>query len=233
MAQLGAAFEEDHPDTQVEIFPSLGSSGGIKALLAGAIDVGLSARALKGAEREAGASARIYARTPLAVVTSSGTEADGVTTADLVAIYSGTMTHWPDGSPIRLIMRPAEENDTQLLRTLSGPMAKAVDHALERQGLVSATNDQENAETLEDVPGSVGVVALGQITTEQRKLKVLTLDGNLPQVDRDFDPETSFAKTLYVVSREEMSPAADQFIAFVFSAKGRDILAATDHAPVP
>lgn len=232
MSRLGAAFEELHPDAQVEVFPSLGSSGGVKALLAGAIDIGLSARALQEAEQEAGASARVYASTPLAVVTSFDTDVDGVTMQDLEAVYSGAMTHWPDGSPIRLIVRPASETDTQLLRTLSAEMAAAVDASLERPGLVSATNDQENAELLEDLPGSIGLVALGQIAAEGRRLKVLTLDGEMPAVGQPFDPKTSFAKTLYLVSKSEMNPLATAFIKFVFSAEGREILAATDHRPI-
>tara|TARA_R110000868_G_scaffold36453_13_gene129426 strand:- start:1752 stop:2543 length:792 start_codon:yes stop_codon:yes gene_type:complete len=232
MSRLGTAFEELNPGTNIIVLPSLGSSGGIKALLAGATDIGLSSRELNNAEREAGALTQIYAYTPLAVVTSPDSKIDGVTTQDLEAIYSGTMTHWPDGSLVRIVMRPASETDTALLRTLSEPMAMAVDSALQRPGLVSATNDQENAETLEKLPGSIGLVALGQIAAEGRVLKVLSLNGELPKLDHDFKTESSFAKTLYLVSRQDMSPLANEFIQFVFSAEGRKILVAIDHSPV-
>ena len=46
MARLGDAFQDLHPDTTIEILPSLGSGGGIKATMAGAIDIGLSSRDL-------------------------------------------------------------------------------------------------------------------------------------------------------------------------------------------
>jgi hypothetical protein len=96
------------------------------------------------------------------------------------------MSHWPDGGVIWVVMRPASETDTQLLRTLSDAMAVAIDLALDRCGLISATNDQENAETLETLYGSIGLVALGQIKTEGRKLEILTLDGKVPEVQEDF-----------------------------------------------
>ncbi len=54
MQILGRAFEKQHAGVSVEILPSLGSGGGIKAVLAGAIDIGLSARRLKAKERDAG-----------------------------------------------------------------------------------------------------------------------------------------------------------------------------------
>lgn len=232
MARLGEAFEKLHPGTTVEVLPSLGSSGGVKAVLAGAIDVGVSSRALKDAERNAMATARLYAYTPLAVVTSLGTEANEITTKELEAIYAGEMTHWPDGETIRVIMRPATETDTQLLRNLSDGMAMAVDKAFTRPGLITATTDQENAETLEHLPGTIGVVALGQIATEERQLKILSLNGEVPEVGWSSDPNTAFGKSLYLVSGPEPSSLAREFVDFVYSEEGRDILLAFDHLPM-
>ena len=232
ISKLASAFEGMHPGTQVTVLPSLGSSGGVKALLAGAIDLGVTSRELKDSEHEAGATARPYAITPLAVVTSLGTTADGVTTQDLEAIYEGKLTHWPDGSVIRVVMRPASESDTQLLKGLSTAMAAAVDIALERPGLVSATNDQENAETLEELPGSIGLVALGQIRAENRKLKILSLNGERPRLLQNADLDASFAKSLYLVSKPDMTSEAQDFVQFIYSDAGRTILSALDHAPV-
>ncbi len=64
--------------------PSLGSSGGIKATVAGAIDIGLSSRDLKDNEQVDGTSARIFAYTLLAFVASVNTTINNVTTQDLV-----------------------------------------------------------------------------------------------------------------------------------------------------
>ena len=231
MNLMAEAFEAAHPDTEIEVLPSLGSSGGVKALLAGAIDLSVSSRALKDAETEQGAIARLYATTPLAVVTSTGTDAAAVTTPDLAKIYAGTLAEWPSGEAIRVVLRPESESDTQILRGLSDDMAAAVDDALKRPGLVSATNDQENAETLERLPGSVGVIALGQIATEGRKLKVLELDGIRPTPGATDPRSQRLIKSLYLVSTAQTSPAAEAFVDFVFSPEGRAILAANDHTP--
>ncbi|MFY0732925.1 MULTISPECIES: substrate-binding domain-containing protein [Aurantimonas] len=231
MSLLAEAFEAAHPDTEIDVLPSLGSSGGVKALLAGAIDLSVSSRALKDAETEQGAIARLYATTPLAVVTSTGTDAEAVTTPDLAKIYAGTLREWPSGEAIRVVLRPESESDTQILRGLSDDMAAAVDDALKRPGLVSATNDQENAETLERLPGSVGVIALGQIATEGRKLKVLELDGIRPTPGATDPRSQRLIKSLYIVSTAQTAPAAEAFVDFVFSPEGRAILAANDHTP--
>ena len=41
--QICKAFQKSHAGVTVDVLPSLGSGGGIKAVLAGAIDIGLNA----------------------------------------------------------------------------------------------------------------------------------------------------------------------------------------------
>ena len=104
--------------------------------------------------------------------------------------------------------------------------------ALARPGLVTATSDQENAETLERLEGSLGAVALSQIATENRNLKVLTHDGILPQAGGVLEHGVIFNKDLFIVSTASPSPLASKFMAFMFSDQARVILSETDHTPV-
>src|SRR4030042_5692958 len=50
ITQVAAAFQKRHPDVRFMFPPSLGSSGGIKAVIAGALDVGFGSRPPTGAE---------------------------------------------------------------------------------------------------------------------------------------------------------------------------------------
>ena len=60
MKLLAEAYEKSHPGIRVQILPSLSSTGGIKAAVEGAIDIGLSGRPLKEEERGKGAIQREY-----------------------------------------------------------------------------------------------------------------------------------------------------------------------------
>lgn len=229
---VGAAFEARNPDVSVDVLPSLGSSGGIKALVAGAIDLSVSSRALKPAEAEKGAQAERYATTPLAIVTSSKTNAEAVTTEQLAQMYSGELAHWPSGQLVRVVLRPVSETDTRILSSLSGAVSQAIKAAQERPGLISAMNDQENAETLENLEGSLGAVALGQIATEKRQLKVLRLNGVLPKPGDPSAQAVVFRRDLYIVKTQATSGTAARFYDFLFSDEAASILAAHDHTPV-
>lgn len=51
---LAAAFEKSHPGVRISVLPSLGTSGSIKAVNQGAIDIGIGGRPMKEDERRLG-----------------------------------------------------------------------------------------------------------------------------------------------------------------------------------
>jgi phosphate transport system substrate-binding protein len=143
MKEAAKAFHKKHPEISFRFAPSLGSSGGIKAVLAGALDLALSARPVSDDERKQGAVSVEYARTPFIFVTShKGKELD-LTLDRLVSIYAGETKAWPDGAPLRVVLRPAGDADTAYLKAMSPAMDKAVQAALSREGMVMAVTDQE------------------------------------------------------------------------------------------
>ncbi len=232
MRIIGREFVKQNPDVEVTVLPSLGSSGGIKAVVAGAIDLAVSSRLPKPNDAEKGASARFYATTPLALVTSPTTQAQGLSTGELATIFSGEMTTWEDGSQIRLILRPKAETATGYLRLLSEEMNAAVDLAHAREGMFVATNDQENADALEQMPGSLGVITLGQIATEDRNLKVLSLDGVRPEPGAGPSQNILHTQSFFVISTKDTPPIAEEFVSFLLSSKGQEILKVRSHALV-
>src|SRR5512141_304500 len=64
MRILGGAFRKKNPGIRVEMVSGMGSSGSIKAVLAGRLDIGLSGRTLSDEERGQGAVETSYAKTP-------------------------------------------------------------------------------------------------------------------------------------------------------------------------
>src|SRR5512142_2055375 len=182
MKEIAKAFQKEHPGITVSFVPSLGSSGGIKAALAGSLDLALSARPLTDSEREQGASAVEYARTPFLFATKDASHAVPLTLRKVASIYGGEGSQWPDGAPLRLVLRPEGDMDLLLLRSMSPEMDIAVQKAERRQGILVAVTDQENADALVKVKGAFGATTLAQILAEKRPLIPLSLDGVAPGV---------------------------------------------------
>ena len=221
---LGRAFSKSSPGNEVVVLPSMGTNGAIKGAIEGGIDIGVISRPLTSAERARGIVETEYARTPFVVATGTGTKADGITLQQLTDIYAFKTVAWPDGSRIRVIMRPRGETNSDMLKALSPDMNRAVSSADNRPGLLMAVTDQECADALEKTPGALGPSTLGQIISEKRQIKVLALDGAAPSLQAMRDGTYPHVRHLYLVIGPKSHPAAGHFIAFARSAEGRKIL---------
>ena len=229
MKLLAEEFKKSRPGDTVIILPSMGSGGGIKALLSGALDIGLSSRPLTDAEQGRGAVGREYARTPLVIAVAKKNGASGLTLQQVAEIYAGKTRTWPDGTPVRLVMRPAAEFDTMMLKSMSPDMDRAVAHALSRKGMITAVTDQDSADAIEKIPGALGTTTLAQIISEKRALKKLSLNGVDPAPKTIADGTYPFFKTFYLITWPDPTPLTRQFITFILSARGREILTGSGH----
>lgn len=225
MSVLAREFRKAAPDADIVVLPSIGSGGAIKGVQGGVIDIGISARPLKDSERGKGAEETEFARTPFVFVVPKKNTIAGFSESELVDIYAGRRTTWPDGSRIRLIMRPADDADTTALKTKFSPaMAEAVKAAETRPGMLFAATDQDAAEMLGRTPGALGVLSLGQVVAEQLALNVLRLDGVQPSVKAAADGTYRHYKVLYLLTSPGAPPTAKKFAAFVQSARGKELL---------
>ncbi|MEO5660131.1 MAG: substrate-binding domain-containing protein [Polaromonas sp.] len=230
---LGEAFKKVQPTVSIVTVPSLGSSGGINAMLASAIDLAVSSRPLKEAERGQGATATDYARTPVVFATAARFGTSAITTGELVGIYAGEVTTWPDGRTLRLVLRPESESDTDIVKSLSPAMNQAVKSALARQGMIIASTDKVNADHLEKIHGAIGAITLSQIITEKRALLPLALNGVMPSLQTLDNGSYPYAKTFSLITTPKASLQARQFVAFVRSPEARQILEKSGQSQVP
>ncbi|MBL8312770.1 MAG: substrate-binding domain-containing protein [Rubrivivax sp.] len=229
MRLLAAAYSRQHPETSVQVLPSLGTSGAIKAVPKGVLDIGLSSRPLTDDEARTGLVATEYARSPLVFAVSVKTKVTGVTLGQLADIYSGQLKNWPDGTQIRPILRQAGDDNTRQVRQISAALDRALTVAEQRPGMPFATNDQETADKIESIPGALGVTTLCLIKSEERSLRALALDGTEATADNAAAGRYPHVKHLYLVTRSEASTDVKRFKAFVNSPAGRDILTRTGH----
>ena len=226
---LGEAFSKKYPAIKVTVLVSLGSSGALKAVPRGAIDIGLSSRAVSADERSAGIVSGEYARSLTVLAVPRKARINAITREQLADIYSGKLTQWPDGTTIRPVLRQPGDDNTKQLKSLSPQIESALIGAEQRQGLAFAVTDQEAADKIESIPGALGVSTLALIASEERALTPLTLDNIEPTIKNGVSGAYPLIKHFHWVTRTTPSAAVQKFIAFVGSADGQAILAQTGH----
>lgn len=232
MRQIGDAYAATQTGVALQVLPSLGTSGGLAAVAAGAIELGLAARPLNDAELAKGLQGFAYARTPVAFVTHPGTDVSDITMKDVAQILRGRMTTWPSGEAIRLVRREPSDADWTMLRGVSPEMADAVRIALERPGLLTTATDQDNADALERLPGSFGAMSIGQVRAEKRRVVPLILDGVPPMPETLAGGSYRLSRTLHIVWLRELRSDVAPFLAFLRSPTASDRLAQLGHIPL-
>ena len=229
MRLLAGAFEASHPDTRILVLPSLGSSGGIKALLAGAIQVAVSARPLTDAEAAMGAVQLPYGRTPFVFATHTDNPVSDLSLDALVDIYAGNLKNWPDGRRIRLVLRPLGDSDSAMVRSISPAMREAKRQAEIRKGMLFAVTDQDTADNIEKIPGALGTTTVAQILSEQRAIKALRLNGVEGNPRALAEGRYPLSKQFFIVTSDPAPAQVRAFVAFVKSPQGRQILQRTGY----
>ncbi len=201
----------------------LGSSGAIKALLAGAIDIVVTSKPLKPEEIARGGKLRYFGKTPLAIVTGKNVPLKAISSKELEDTYSGKTTKWPNGETIRIILRPNEDIDTYILKGLSPGMDEAVTKAQRRQGMIIAVTDPESNEVVSKTIGGIGASGLTGVIVGKVPLNILALNGVMPSRKTLADGTYPLAKNINFVTTGKLPHAATKFLAFIYSDKGRAI----------
>lgn len=234
IGHFAQAYGSLEPNVKVRVVdPPLGSNGAIRAVLAGAVDLAVLGKPLTETEKAQGCQDWELGRTPFLVVTERKLPLPGFTVEQLAAIYSGKMTTWSDGSPIRLVVRNLFESDTLILRKMSPDMDRAVDVALARPGMLVAANDLENIDLLERTPDSLGTSNLALVQAQNRKLNALPIDGKEPTLAAMRQGTYPYSKSIYLARGPKLSPVAQGFLEFILSASGKEILDRAGYVPAP
>lgn len=228
--KLADLYRTRHPGARIQVLtPALGSSGGLRALAAGHIDLAVSGRAPK--PDEGSFASFEYARTPLVFASRENRQPQGFTLRELLDIYAGRRTNWGDGSPIRLILRAPFESDTVLLQSLSPEMRSAIDSAQRRMTGLVGENDLDTIKLLAELPGAFGPTTLGLVRTSGISLAIIPVDGQTPGLKAVEQGSYPLTKRLFLVTRVPAAAATKDFIDFLRSSAARDYLRQNEYLP--
>ncbi len=223
MKPIIAAYGKTQRKVSFNMEKSLGSSGAIKALLAGTLDIAVVSRSLKPEEISRGAILKHFGKTPLIVVTEKKIPMKTVSTRQLEDIYAGRTGKWPDGKIIRLILRPNEETDTKILRGLSPGLNEAITQAHQRRGVRIAVTDSESSEAVSRTAGGIGTSTLTHILVAKPPLQIINLNGVKPGRETLASGAYPLAKDISFVTTGRLPGTAAKFLEFIYSGRGRAI----------
>lgn len=223
MQQLGDRLTSLDPSLRVEVLPSLGTPGGLRALNERAIDVAVVGRPLKPEEKAKGAAEAACMATAL-VFASSHPAPPAINKGDIPGIYANASPTWPNGQALKVLLRARAGSENGYLAAAIPGMAAALESAYARSGVPVATTDQDNAELALQTAGSFAIMTLLQIRAERLDLRALALDGVAPSSDTLANGAYPLQVRICVALPADPTPAAVKFVAHLRSLAGQALL---------
>lgn len=215
---LGEAFEADTGITVT--YNPTGSGTGIQAVLEKRCDIGLSSRALKDEEKEAGLEETVLAYDGIAVIVNTENPVSDLDMETIAKIYKGEITNWKDvggaDAEIVLIGRESGSGTRDGFESITGTEGECK----YRQEL-TATGDV--IATVASNPNAIGYASLASV---EDTVKALSVDGVKPGEATVKDGTYAIQRPFVLVTRkgEALSESAQKFFDYATSEEAVSII---------
>ncbi len=208
---------------RIEVLPALGTAGGLRAAIDGVLDLVVAGRPLSVAEMAAGLRTVLGLRT-LYVLATTQRDPPSLTQGAVARLFAAPDSAWPDGTPVRVVLRPSTETDYLVMFALFPGTEQAVAALRRRDDIPLASTDQDNVEIAARLPGSLIGTTLTQILTERPDLRMVPIDGVAPSVASLQDDSYRYRKPFFLVESGQPRPAVQRLLAFLHSAQGQALM---------
>jgi len=228
LQKIAAVLEAERQGGRIIIPDSVGSTGGLRALLSGKTDLARVARPLNTEEEQLGLTYRLFAHSPVVfVVNQSMTGINDLSYKQILEIYSGKIDNWQQlGGPAGKIYPVTRENDDSSLRVMKRVLPDFPDPSPVAKIMYSTP---DTAEILEKYPNTFGFLPLA--TALNRKLRILRINGMEPSTDMAGVKNYPFMVPFAVVYKKQLNGLSNHFVNFLCSEQGKKLI--MDYGALP
>ncbi len=180
-----------------------GSGAGLESVIAGNVDIGNSSRALKDAEKEAGAVENIVAIDGIAVVVDPANTVVDLTKDQLIAIYTGAVTNWSE-------LGGADEPIVVVGREAGSGTRGAFEELLEIEDACVYANELDSTGAViakvASTPGAIGYASLDAVNGD---VTAVALEGVAATVENIKAGDYFLSRPFVMATRGEISEQSE------------------------
>ena len=223
---LGESFENDNSGVTFTYNPT-GSGSGIKAVLEGRCDIGLSSRNLKDEEKADGLTETVLAYDGIAMIVHPENPVSDLTLEQIAAIYTGEITNWNEvggnDGEIVLIGREAGSGTRDGFESITG----TEDACKYRQELTST------GDVITTVAGNPNAIGYASLASVKYSVKAISVGGVAPSEATIKDGSYAVQRPFVLVTKTdaELSETAKKFFDYITSADANEIITSAGVVP--
>ncbi|MHB1420444.1 MAG: substrate-binding domain-containing protein [Bacillota bacterium] len=216
----------------IKIPNSVGSSGAVKAVLEGAIELGLTSTPLKEDEKANGLKELPYARIGIIIGVNQKVPDNNISPKDLVDIFKGTKSMWQNGAMIVVQSREEGDSSNRVLTKEIPGFGEALNDAYKNNRWQINYSDIDEVQAIVNTPYALGMSDTGALSIFALGLKPLNIDGVAPNLENVANGRYKYYKDLNFIYKEPLQAEAQMFIDYVFSDAGEIIIQANGGIPL-
>ena len=214
--QWAEIYMKLYPDRIVNVQGG-GSSAGIQAARSGAAQIGTSSRELKPEEKDL--NEIVVARDGLAVIVHPKNSVDSLSLEQVKDIFWGKIRNWKD-------MSGADRTITVVTREEgSGTRGAFQELVMKKERIFKGAIVEDSNGTVREIvagdPYSLGYISLGLVT---ERVKALNLDGVVASDENILNGQYKLVRPFLFVTNGPPSGEAKDFIDFVLSKPGQELI---------
>ena len=238
------AYQQVEPEVQVAVTGG-GSGTGIASLINGTVDMANASRQIKEEERaQAEANGiepveHVVAGDAIAVVVHPSNPVQGLTIAQLSAIFSGKTTNWRDvggeDRPIVLLSRESNSGTHVYFLEQVVRQGDEDDRTLFSPDTLLMPSSEGISAEVRDNPNAIGYDGLGYVTDDQKVLGVAPADDEpyvMPIVETVKDGSYPIARGLYIYTAGEPQGAVAEYLNWILGPDGQAIVLELGFVPL-
>ena len=225
---IGSLAEAFEAKSGIEVsYNGSGSGSGIKAVQSGTCDIGLSSRALKDDEKEAGLTGTVLAYDGIAVIVNPENPVNDLDLETIAKIYTGEITNWSEiggsDAEIVLIGREAGSGTRSGFEEIVG-----VEDACQYRQELTSTGDVITA-----VAGNPGAIGYASVASVKDTVKALRVGGVAPTEETVKDGSYTIQRPFVLVTVEgkTLGDAAQKFFDYITSGEANEIIISAGVVP--
>ena len=222
LREMAVLFERHHPDIDVDVPDSIGSSGGIRMTARGRCDLGRVARKLKRKEQKYHLKYLPFAYSPVVFAANlGGMKTLSLSTEEILDIFAGKIKTWMpyigQDRPIYVANRePGDSSRRVLEKTFPG--WRNIKHFAGK----TVFSTPELVSVLTNNRYTIGYGPLSML--QDRGLTIISIDGFAPDIKNVQDGRYRYLTPFGIVWKGRLEGPSRSFVDFLFSKEARALL---------
>ncbi|MFC1886593.1 PstS family phosphate ABC transporter substrate-binding protein [Thermodesulfobacteriota bacterium] len=233
LRKLAAAYESNRAFTRIDVPDSVGSGGGIKAVVRGTAGLGRTARPLKPKERKNDIAEIPFALSPIVFAANpSAASVKNLTSDALIKIYAGVITDWREvgGNPSKIypIDRESGDSSRRILETHLRSAFGSFKEIKSKGKIFFST--PETVEAVAQNRNTIGFMPLS--VAKHANLHIFSIDSVFPDEGSVKNLRYPFASTFFLIKPSRPDCLAVDFLSFIKNPKAQQLMRAMGVIPI-